>query len=60
MSKEHCQKTTVQFWKQRTEARIALDRERANAPISKKIEIAERLRKDALFIKKGRKIIAKP
>jgi len=60
MKKTHYLKDTERFWKKRTKARASLDRERANASFSKKIEITEKLRKDALFIKTGKEVSVKP
>lgn len=59
MTKKYCLKITERFWKEHTKARAALDQERADAPVSKKIEIAERLRRDALFLKTGKLIPSK-
>ena len=60
MRKKHYMKDTEQFWANRTKARIALDIERANAPVSEKLKIAEKLRRDALFLKTGRWALPKP
>lgn len=54
MPKTYCQKDTEKFWEERNKARKALDQERANAPFHVKIEITERLRKDAILLKAGK------
>lgn len=59
MPKVHCPKSIEQFWAERTKARIALDKKRANASYPEKIRIMELLRKDALLLKTGRIKIAK-
>ena len=59
MPKTRCRKDTGRFWEERTKARKALDRQRADAPYHIKIEITEKLRQDAILLKSG-KVAAKP
>jgi len=53
MSKSRYMKDTEKFWQKRDKSRIALDKVRARAPFSEKVEIAERLRSDAEFLRSG-------
>lgn len=53
MSKSHYMKDTKKFWRARNEARVALDKKRAQAPFSEKVKLAEKLRADAEFLKSG-------
>jgi len=48
------ERMNTQFWENRDKARIALDAERSGASPSEKIEITEKLRKDAIFLKSGK------
>jgi hypothetical protein len=56
MRRQHFLKDLSEFWRERAKARAALDKERANVSFAKKIEITEQLRKDLLFLKKGKLI----
>jgi len=55
----HYIKNTKKFWKKRNKARIALDKERAEASPAQKIEITERMRKDRLLFKSAKVIYTK-
>lgn len=46
-------KDTKEFWQTRREARATLDKKRANASFSEKVEVAEKLDADASFLKSG-------
>ena len=51
---------TKAFWKERDEARSALDKKRANVSYPEKVKIARKLRSDADFLKSGRIVSSKP
>jgi len=58
-NKGHYIINTKKFWKKRNKARIALDKERAEASPAQKIEITERMRKDCLLFKSAKVIYTK-
>ncbi|OGO32693.1 MAG: hypothetical protein A2Z29_04975 [Chloroflexi bacterium RBG_16_56_11] len=60
MRKKFYIKDTEKFWRKREKARSALDRKRAGASLVEKVEIAEKLRADAAFLKGGKIITTKP
>lgn len=47
-------KDTKSFWREREQAREKLDAKRSSESASRKAEVAEKLRKDAIFLKSGR------
>jgi len=51
---ERQDKKSEAFWEERKKARIILDSKRSIASLSEKIEIMEKLRADAIFLKKGK------
>ena len=53
-------KDTKKFWQAREKARTTLDNKRANVSYSVKVEIAQKLRSDANFLKSGRIVSSKP
>jgi hypothetical protein len=60
MNKRAYIKDTTKFWQAREQARSALDKKRANVSFAKKVEIAEKLRSDAAFLKSGKIVKSKP
>jgi hypothetical protein len=52
-------KDTKKFWQTREEARSALDKKRASAPLVEKVKILEKLQADASFLKSGRMVSPK-
>jgi hypothetical protein len=59
MANTHYMKDTKKFWQARGEARTALDKKRADASFSEKVEVAEKLHADASFLKSGRVVSSK-
>ena len=59
MNNIHYIRDTKKFWQIREHSRIALDKRRANAPLSEKTRVSERLLSDARFMKTGRIISPK-
>ena len=51
---------TKKFWQAREKARTALDTKRASVSYAVKVEIAQKLRSDANFLKSGRIVSSKP
>lgn len=59
MNNIHYIRDIKKFWQIRKHSRIALDERRANAPLSEKRRVSERILSDARFMKTGRIISPK-
>ena len=53
MNKNRYIKDTKKFWRTRNESRVVLDKKREGDSFAQKEKIAEKLRSDANFLKKG-------
>jgi hypothetical protein len=60
MRKRPSLKDTKKYWRERKKARASLDKKRSSASISTKVEIAARLRSDAMLLKSSKIISSKP
>ena len=56
MKKMNYLKDTKSFWEARRKAREELDKKRANAPISEKVAIVQKLNEDRQLLKKARSV----